>query len=95
MPVILGPVSTSRMREPDYDLGGREAADRAWRDLWLTVVVNFLGLPALALPTGLGSDGMPTGVQLIGPMFGEEVLLDAGRAVEAGVPSLPPVPSPS
>ncbi|WP_223214939.1 amidase [Microbacterium ureisolvens] len=95
VPVILGPVSTSRMREPDYDLGGREAADRAWRDLWLTVVVNFLGLPALALPTGLGSDGMPTGVQLIGPMFGEEVLLDAGRAVEAGVPSLPPVPSPS
>ncbi|KJL41495.1 amidase [Microbacterium trichothecenolyticum] len=94
VPVILGPVSMSRMREPDYDLGGQEAADRAWRDLWLTVVVNFLGLPALALPTGLGADGMPTGVQLIGPMFGEDVLFEAGRAVEAGVPALPPVPSP-
>ena len=93
VPVILGPVSTSRMREPDYDLGGQEAADRAWRDLWLTVVVNFLGLPALALPTGLGADGMPTGVQLIGPAFGEDVLFEAGRAVEAGVPALPPVPS--
>ena len=94
VPVILGPVSTSRMREPDYDLGGQEAADRAWRDLWLTVVVNFLGLPALALPTGLGADGMPTGVQLVGPAFGEEVLFEAGRAVEAGVPALPPIPSP-
>jgi amidase len=93
VPVILGPVSISRMREPDYDLGGKEAADRAWRDLWLTVVVNFLGLPALALPTGLGGDGMPTGVQLIGPAFGEEVLFQAGRAVEAAVPRLPPIPS--
>ena len=93
VPVILGPVSTSRMREPDYDLGAQEAADGAWRDLWLTVVVNFLGLPALALPTGLGSDGMPTGVQLIGPAFGEEVLFEAGRAIEAAVPGLPPLPS--
>jgi amidase len=88
VPLILGPVSTSRMREPDDDLGGTDAADRAWRDLWLTVTANFLGLPALALPTGLGADGMPTGVQLIGPLFGEEIVLEAGRAVEAGVPPL-------
>ncbi|MFC8681263.1 amidase [Microbacterium ureisolvens] len=93
VPLILGPVSTSRMRGVDYDLGGRREADRAWRDLWLTVVTNFLGLPALALPTGLGADGMPTGVQLIGPLFGEHVLFEAGRAVEDGVPALPPLPS--
>jgi amidase len=36
---------------------------------------------------------MPTGVQLIGPSFGEEVLFEAGRTVEAGVPALPPIPS--
>jgi len=89
VPVILGPVSSSRMREPDYDLGGQEAADRAWQDLWLTVAANFLGLPALALPTGLGDDGTPMGVQLIGPLFGEDALFEAGRAVEAGVPPLP------
>lgn len=94
VPVILGPVSTSRMRGPDYDLGGREAADRAWRDLWLTVAVNFLGLPALALPAGLGADAMPAGVQLIGPPFGEAVLFEAGRAIEAGVPVLPAPPLP-
>jgi len=92
VPVILGPVSTSRMREPDYDLGGQEAADRAWQDLWLTVAANFLGLPALALPTGLGEDGTPTGVQLIGPMFAEDALFEAGRAVERGVPPLPAPP---
>ncbi|WP_203582471.1 amidase [Microbacterium hibisci] len=92
VPLILGPVSTSRMREVDYDLGGQAAADRAWRDLRLTVVANFLGLPALAQPTGLAADGMPSGVQLIGPAFGERVLFEAGRAIEAGVPALPALP---
>jgi amidase len=91
VPVILGPVSASRMREPDYDLGGQDAADRAWRDLWLTVAANFLGLPALALPVGLDGDGMPAGVQVIGPLFAEDALFGAGRAIEAGVPALPPV----
>ncbi len=89
VPLILGPVSLSRMREPDYDLGGRAAADTAWRDLWLTVAANFLGLPALALPTGPGADGTPTGVQVIGPMFGEDAVLAAGRDIEAGVPASP------
>jgi len=89
VPLILGPVSASRMSETDYDLGGQDAADRAWQDLWLTVAANFLGLPALALPTGLGEDGMPTGVQLIGPLFAEDAVLEAGRAIERGVPPLP------
>lgn len=89
VPLILGPVSTSRMREPDYDLGGTDAADRAWYDLRLTVVANFLGLPALALPTGLGGDGMPTGVQLIGPMFGENIVFAAARDVESRVERMP------
>lgn len=92
VPLLLGPVSTSRMQAPDYDLGGQEPADRAWRDLWLTVAANFLGLPALAIPTGPGTDGMPTGAQLIGASFGEAVLVEAGRAVEAGVPPLPAPP---
>jgi amidase len=89
VPLVLGPVSASRMREPDYDLGGREPADHAWRDLRLTVAANFLGLPALALPTGLGTDGMPSGVQLIGPMFGEAVALAAARDVEMRLARVP------
>ena len=89
VPLILGPVSSSRMRAVDFDLGGSAAADRAWRDLWLTVAANFLGLPALALPTGLGADRMPTGVQLIGPLFAEHVLFSGGRDIEAGVAALP------
>ncbi|MFE1663634.1 amidase [Microbacterium sp. P02] len=85
VPVLLGPVSTARMGPPDYDLGGPHEATRAWHDIRLTVAVNLLGLPAVALPTGQGGDGMPTGVQLIGPMHGEEVVFAAARDLEAGV----------
>lgn len=83
VPVILGPVSTARMGAPDFDLGGEDAATQAWRSLRVTVAVNLLGLPSVALPTGLGGDGMPTGVQLIGPMHGEAVALAAASDVEA------------
>ena len=44
--------------------------------------VNLAGLPALVLPCGI-SAGMPVGLQLIGPEFGEGLLLQLGHAYEA------------
>jgi len=84
-PVILGPVGTDGIPPVDFDLGGPAQATAAWRMFRLVVVVNFLGLPAVAVPTGLGADGLPTGVQLIGPMHGESAALAAARDVEARV----------
>ena len=34
-------------------------------------VATLPGLPATAMPTGLTSEGMPIGIQLIGPAFGD------------------------
>jgi len=83
--VILGPVGTDGIPPVDFDLGGPEQATAAWRMFRLVVVVNFLGLPAVAVPTGPGADGLPTGVQLIGPMHGEAAALSAAHDVEAGI----------
>lgn len=47
-----------------------------------TVAVNLAGLPALVVPCGLDSDGMPIGVQLIGKPFSEKELLQAGYVIE-------------
>ncbi|MCL2199391.1 MAG: Asp-tRNA(Asn)/Glu-tRNA(Gln) amidotransferase subunit GatA [Defluviitaleaceae bacterium] len=47
-----------------------------------TVSVNLAGLPAVALPCGFDSEGMPIGFQLIGKAFSENKLVDAARAVQ-------------
>ena len=47
-----------------------------------SVPINIAGVPALSLPCGKGEGGMPVGMQLIGPMFGESLLYRAGRAFE-------------
>jgi aspartyl-tRNA(Asn)/glutamyl-tRNA(Gln) amidotransferase subunit A len=41
-----------------------------------TRFVNYLGLPALAVPAGFDSGGMPVGLQLIGRPGGEALLLE-------------------
>jgi len=47
-----------------------------------TISVNLAGLPGLSLPCGYDTNGMPIGLQLIGPPFGEEAILRAGDAYE-------------
>ncbi len=48
----------------------------------LTVPVNLAGLPAISVPAGLDSKGLPLGLQLIAPAFQEEILLNAGQIIE-------------
>ncbi len=47
-----------------------------------TVPVNIAGLPAVSVPCGFGNDGMPVGLQLIGPEFSEAPLLNAANQYE-------------
>jgi aspartyl-tRNA(Asn)/glutamyl-tRNA(Gln) amidotransferase subunit A len=47
----------------------------------LTIPSNMAGLPGLSVPCGL-SDGLPVGLQLIGPQFSENLLFRAGHALE-------------
>ena len=44
--------------------------------------VNIAGLPGLVQPCGFDANKMPIGMQLIGPRFGEQKLLNAGLAFE-------------
>lgn len=47
-----------------------------------TVPINLAGVPAISLPCGTDPDGMPIGLQIIGPHFGEERTLRAAYAFE-------------
>ncbi len=50
-----------------------------------TLTINLAGLPGLTLPAGLTGQGLPVGLQLIGPHFSEELLLQAGHLLEAEI----------
>jgi aspartyl-tRNA(Asn)/glutamyl-tRNA(Gln) amidotransferase subunit A len=47
-----------------------------------TVTVNMAGLPAIAVPAGQDSSGLPLGLQLIGRAFDEATLFRAGQVIE-------------
>ena len=48
-----------------------------------TINVNLAGIPAISLPCGWTSEGLPVGVQFIGRAFGESDLLSTAHAFEA------------
>jgi len=48
----------------------------------LTVPANHAGVPGISLPAGFDPDGLPIGIQLLGPDFSESALLHIGRAYE-------------
>jgi aspartyl-tRNA(Asn)/glutamyl-tRNA(Gln) amidotransferase subunit A len=47
-----------------------------------TVTTNLAGLPAMSVPAGLNSDGLPLGLQLIGRAFDEETLIKVAGIIE-------------
>jgi len=48
----------------------------------LTVPMNIAGVPALNVPCGMTSGGLPIGMQIIGPHFSEDKLLNIGNIYE-------------
>jgi aspartyl-tRNA(Asn)/glutamyl-tRNA(Gln) amidotransferase subunit A len=50
----------------------------------LTIPSCLAGLPGLSIPVGL-SEGLPVGLQLIGPQFGENRLFEVGHALERAI----------
>jgi amidase len=88
-PLILGPVATMQPFAIGWDV---EHGLEALHALRLVVAVNLLGLPAAAVPVGLGAaSGLPQGVQLIGPRFREDLCLDAAQAIEDALGTLTPI----
>jgi aspartyl-tRNA(Asn)/glutamyl-tRNA(Gln) amidotransferase subunit A len=47
------------------------------------------GLPGIAVPAGLDSQGLPLGLQLIGRPFDEETLFSLGQVIEEAAGRFP------
>ncbi len=53
-----------------------------------TIPSNLAGHPAISVPFGPGADGLPVGVQLLGPALSEGTLFQVAAVVEAAAPDL-------
>ncbi len=69
--VVLAPSAPSTAFRLDEQLDSTDM----YRQDRFTVPVNLCGLPAVSIPCGL-VNGLPIGVQLIGPQYGDELILD-------------------
>ncbi|MET0456509.1 MAG: amidase [Mycobacterium sp.] len=83
--VVLAP--TTALPPPkvdDFDRRGGLATDRAMiRACPVTWPWNLLGWPSINIPAGFTSDGLPIGVQLMGPANSEPLLVSLAAALEA------------
>ncbi|HEY1338165.1 MAG TPA: amidase [Bryobacteraceae bacterium] len=85
------PMPAPRIGETTMRIAGRDE-DTRLAATRLVRGINALGLPALAMPCGLASNGMPVGMQVVGPAFSEALVLRVGAALEDGGVAIPPCP---
>ena len=74
------PTSAPKIGQSTINLDGEE--DVRIASTRLVRGVNVLGLPALSLPCGFDEEGLPLGLQIIGPSFQEALILRVGAALE-------------
>ena len=87
-------IVTPAVAVPAFDARpGRAHADGAEAMLGWTPFsypFNLTQQPACTIPCGLTTDGLPIGLQIVGPMFGDALVLRAARAYE----TVRPIPRP-
>jgi amidase len=89
-PLVVGPVWTAPPFRAGWDAESRENAVATLELIRFVTPMNLLGLPAACVPTGL-ADGLPTGVQVVGRRFREDLCLAGAEAIEERIPSITPI----
>lgn len=92
VPLVLAPVCTQPVYARGMDVESVEATARMWRECTTLTAVPVLGVPGLAVPTGI-VDGLPIGVTVLAARFRDDLCLAAGEIIEAraGVASRLPI----
>jgi amidase len=85
-PLVLTPVCTELPYAHGFDLESAARTAEVWRQCATLMAIPVLGLPGMAVPTGT-AEGLPVGVQIVGPRFREDLILTAAEAIEARVNS--------
>ena len=81
-----GLAKTAIAAEGGYGKVAPLAIDIAGRFTPYTPMFNLTGQPAITIPAGVGSDGLPLSVQLVGRHGAEDVLYSLAGQIEAAEP---------
>ncbi len=84
---VIMPTSLQPPFENDFEFKYPERAGEfitAQRPLY---IINFLGLPSVAVPTHV-ANGLPQGIQIAGPMHDDDALLDIAERIEGELGSI-------
>lgn len=81
-----GLATTAIAAEGGYGGGANRAFNMSARFTPWTPAFNLTGQPALAIPAGFGSDGLPLSVQFVGRVGAEDTLYSLAGQVEAARP---------
>ncbi|UQA92685.1 amidase [Streptomyces halobius] len=89
-PLVLGPVFTDPPFAPGEEARDAAGHQRVQTAMRLCTATSFVGVPSVAVPTGV-LDGLPSGVQMIGRAYREDLCLEAAEAVELRLGVLTPI----
>jgi amidase len=89
-PLVVGPVWTQPPFEHGYDIIDADTALKVIELFRFVMPSNLMGTPAACVATGV-ANGLPTGVQVMGTLFREDLCLDAAEAIENSVGVLTPI----
>ena len=81
MGVLIHPSAIRTAPLLDEDNTGSESNLDSYLQDVLTVPASLAGLPALSVPVGLGEDGWPVGVSLVGQWGHEKTVLNLGKVL--------------
>jgi len=73
---------------------GEKAADplQMYLSDVFTLPASLAGIPGISIPCGISSNGLPIGLQVLGPHFGEPIVLRVAHQLVQALPPLPPKP---
>ncbi|HTT58552.1 MAG TPA: amidase [Acidimicrobiales bacterium] len=89
-PLIVGPTWTLPAFPLGFDIQDKESAMRVLETVRFVLPANLLGLPVACVPVGFAK-GLPSGVQVIGDLFREDLCLNAAEAIEQSLGVLTPI----
>ncbi|HZU40068.1 MAG TPA: amidase family protein, partial [Solirubrobacteraceae bacterium] len=81
-----GLATTAIRAEGGYGQHAPVAIDRGGRFTPFTPIFNLTGQPAITIPAGMGEDGLPLSVQLVGRPGGEDLLYSLAGQIENARP---------